>query len=57
MLNNDAPCDPFDASFEETMKDIQNASIPYNPISTNSNAVAYEALKRAGLNPPSSPAY
>ena len=51
VLDNNAACGPYDARFEQIMRDIQNASIPYNPLTTNSNAVAREALERAGLNP------
>jgi RHS repeat-associated protein len=51
VLDNNAPCGPYDARFGQIMRDIQNAAIPYNPVSTNSNAVAREALERAGLSP------
>jgi RHS repeat-associated protein len=51
VLDNTAPCGPYDASFEQTMIDIQNVSIPYNAFTTNSNAVARETLERAGLSP------
>ena len=51
VLDNNAPCGPYDARLGQVMRDIHSAAIPYNPLTTNSNTVAREALERARLNP------
>jgi hypothetical protein len=41
-------CNAVEARLDKAMNDIEAANIPYNPLSTNSNATAREALERAG---------
>lgn len=49
VLNNNELCGPYNQQFENTMQEINNANIPYRPLSTNSNSVTSTALGRAGL--------
>jgi RHS repeat-associated protein len=49
-LDNDVSCDKYNASFATTLKAINAANIPYNPIGNNSNAVAHTILGKAGLS-------
>jgi len=49
LVNNDEPCESYLGSLAETMRLIRNAGIPYNPFSSNSNAVVSTGLKRAGI--------
>lgn len=41
-------CDVVEDRLNDALDDIESANIPYNPFSTNSNAVAREILERAG---------
>jgi RHS repeat-associated protein len=56
VLNNNEPCG-CNTDFAKAMRDIQNAHIPYNPLSTNSNATVREALERSGFNPGEPPVW
>jgi len=49
ILDNNEP-GGCNTNFSKTLQDIGNASIPYNPLSTNSNAVVRETLERNGFN-------
>ena len=58
MVKDDAePCGPDDARLADAMRGIGAAGIPYNPFSTNSNAVAREGLERSGLPAGSPPVW
>lgn len=50
VVDNSDPCDKYNASFAKTLAAIGDAGIPYNPFSSNSNAVVHELLSQAGLN-------
>ena len=41
----------YNQTFVDTLERINSALIPYNPLSTNSNAVARTVLQDSGLNP------
>ena len=41
-------CDSVEAQLSRALNEIEAANIPYNPLSTNSNATAREALERVG---------
>ncbi len=56
MLDNNEPCG-CNAGFAQTLKNIQKANIPYNPFSTNSNAVVRETLERNDFVPPVPPVW
>jgi RHS repeat-associated protein len=55
VLSNDAPCGPYNSQLNQALNQIQNANIPYNPLSTNSNATVSNALQQAGLPVPTPP--
>jgi RHS repeat-associated protein len=57
ILNDDKPCSCDNDKFAKTLQDINNAQIPYNPFSTNSNATAREVLERNGFNPSTPPVW
>jgi hypothetical protein len=42
-------CDAIESQFSRHANDIQRASIPYNPLSTNSNATVREILERSAV--------
>ena len=52
VLDNDDSCDSYNAGFDKALGDIQRAGIPYNPFSSNSNAVVRTVLERSGITPP-----
>jgi hypothetical protein len=45
-------CDAIDRSMAATADAIEAAQIPYNPLTTNSNATARTIVEEAGLTPP-----
>jgi RHS repeat-associated protein len=51
LVDDSAPCNGYVASFTHTLAAIANRAIPYNPFTTNSNAVVRELLAKAGLRP------
>ncbi len=57
LLNNSEPCTCVNSSFEQTLQNIQNAQIPYNPLSTNTNATARELIQHGGLPVPVPPVW
>jgi hypothetical protein len=57
ILNDSESCASYNASFALTLTNILYSNIPYNPFSTNSNAVANTALTNAGLNPGTPPVW
>jgi RHS repeat-associated protein len=57
VLSNDASCGGYNSALAKALGDINKAQIPYNPLSTNSNAVAREIIERAGLSAPSPPVW
>lgn len=57
VLSNDASCGGYNSALAKALGDINKAQIPYNPLSTNSNAVAREIIERAGLSVPSPPVW
>jgi RHS repeat-associated protein len=56
VLDNNEPCTCNDA-LAQAMQDIEYAYLPYNPFSTNSNAVVREALERTGYAPGTPPVW
>ena len=56
VLDDNEPC-TCRADFEKAVRDIQNAQIPYNPLSTNSNATAREVIERGGFKSPTPPVW
>jgi len=56
IVDNNEPCG-CNSDFSRIMQDIQNANIPYNPFSTNSNATVRETLERAGYHPGTPPVW
>ncbi len=55
-IDNDKPCGCIENELNRALQNIQNANIPYNPLSTNSNSVAFRALQGIGVNPGVAPA-
>jgi RHS repeat-associated protein len=50
VVDNDEPCDKYNKSFASTLQSIGDKNMPYNPFTTNSNAVVGTALREAGLS-------
>ncbi len=48
-MDNDESCDSYNKSFSSTLDLITSKNIPYNPLTTNSNAVVRTMLERAGV--------
>jgi RHS repeat-associated protein len=57
ILNNSEPCTCTNNNFAQTLQNIQNAQIPYNPLSTNSNATARDVILNSGLPVPIPPVW
>lgn len=57
VLDNAASCANYDARFERILMSINQARIPYRPLTTNSNAFVRTTLERAGLIPGSPPVW
>ena len=55
-INNDKPCTCIKNQLNKALQDIQNAGTPYNPLSTNSNSTAFQALQSIGVTPGVAPA-
>jgi hypothetical protein len=49
VVNDDKDCAEYNSSFSRSLSDIEAAAIPYNPLTTNSNAVVGTLLRRAGI--------
>jgi hypothetical protein len=49
VMSDNKPCTGINAKFATTLANIQNAKVPYNPFSQNSNSVAHELLSHAGI--------
>jgi len=47
----------YNSTFVDTLERINGSFIPYNPLSTNSNAVARTVLQDSALNPPPPPVW
>jgi RHS repeat-associated protein len=56
LQDDNEPCG-CNSAFASTLNNIQNAQIPYNPLSTNSNATARAVLQGGGFNPPTPPVW
>ncbi|MEO8007740.1 MAG: RHS repeat-associated core domain-containing protein, partial [Betaproteobacteria bacterium] len=56
MQDDNEPCG-CNSAFASTLNNIQNAQIPYNPLSTNSNATARALLQGAGFSPTTPPVW
>ncbi len=48
-VNDDKDCAEYNKSFSGTLGAIEDAAIPYNPLTTNSNATVGTMLRRAGI--------
>jgi RHS repeat-associated protein len=57
ILNNSEPCTCTNNNFAQTLRSIQDAQIPYNPLSTNSNATARDLIQQDGLPVPIPPVW
>jgi RHS repeat-associated protein len=55
LLSNDQPASGYTDQLNQYENTINGANIPYNPLSTNSNAYAQGAVQFLGLTPPASP--
>jgi RHS repeat-associated protein len=55
LLDNDQPCGCIEKCLGNNLLQIDNANIPYNGLTSNSNATAYTLLKNCGLSPPAPP--
>jgi RHS repeat-associated protein len=56
-IDNGKPCSGcMIRQLDRALHDIQSAGTPYNPLSTNSNSVAFQALQTIGVNPGVAPA-
>ena len=51
VLNDNEPCACHNAAFAKAMQAIQNAQIPYNPLSANSNATVSTTMQQGGFSP------
>jgi hypothetical protein len=49
VVDDDNPCDSYNASFGNTLNLITGKNIPYNPFTTNSNATVRTMLERVGI--------
>jgi RHS repeat-associated protein len=52
VVDNNESCDKYNKSFSATADAINAANIGYNPLTTNSNAVVTEMLRKAGIPVP-----
>ena len=50
VLNNRTSCDAVLAAFDAASRRINDANIPYNPFTQNSNSAAHYLIRSAGLN-------
>ena len=57
VLDNDEPCDCYNASFSATLSRIEEAKIPYVTSLQNSNSVVGTALTGAGFELPKPPVF
>jgi RHS repeat-associated protein len=48
VLNNDEPCDTYYAQLTRYTDRVEDAEIQYDPLTTNSNATAHNALEHIG---------
>jgi len=55
LLSNDQPAASYTDQLNQYESTINGANIPYNPLSTNSNAYAQGAVQFLGLTPPATP--
>jgi RHS repeat-associated protein len=55
LLSNNQPASGYTDQLNQYQNNINQSNIPYNPLSTNSNAYAEGAAKFLGLTPPASP--
>ena len=55
LLSNDQPAASYTDQLNQYENTINGANIPYNPLSTNSNAYAQGAVQFLGLTPPATP--
>ena len=52
LVDDDKPASYYLSKLKKAADDINKLQVPYNPLSTNSNAAAHEMLKRAGIPRP-----
>lgn len=55
LMENDQPCGCLMNCLEQNLRQIDAANIPYNGITSNSNATAYTILRNCGFSPPAPP--
>lgn len=51
VLDNSESCTNYNNQFNQQLQAIQQANIPYNPLTTNSNSLVNNTLTNSGLNP------
>jgi hypothetical protein len=52
VLDDGKPCDCYNKSFKKSINTINAAGLEYDPLSENSNSLAYTLLNGAGINAP-----
>lgn len=57
VLNNSQSCTNYQTQFAQNFLAVQQANIPYNPLSTNSNALIQNTLTNSGLSPGQPPVW
>jgi RHS repeat-associated protein len=55
-VDNDKPCGCIKSQLDKAMQNINDAGVPYNPLTTNSNATVFRALRELGMSPGVAPA-
>ncbi len=56
IINDNLPASYYTSQLANYASAVNNAAIPYGPLSTNSNAFAYSAIQSLGVTPPVLPA-
>jgi hypothetical protein len=56
-LSNDLPASSYIQALQQFDTGLNQANIPYNPLSTNSNAYVTNALQSIGVTPPTAPVF
>lgn len=49
LRDDDGPCDSYNKAFQGVVDQVNGMNQVYNPFTTNSNAVAHEMLRAAGV--------
>jgi hypothetical protein len=57
VLNDGQPCADYITKLQAALDAIDNANVPYNPFTDNSNATAYSIIEQAGFARPTPPVW